>query len=291
MAEDTLHVIPHNEEWAVKREGNERVTSTHSDQGEAISNAKSLARDGDKIVVHSSDGTIREKFTFSDSNPTSENGRSTMSNEIQSKNVVSVGTRVSWGAIFAGAFVGMAVYFALTFLALAIGVTTIDHLHHKTFTISATVVSVFTCLVSLFVGGFVVSRTTVGENKAEALIYGLILWGVLFVIPIALTGASFGVGYGAFALNTDQPASQMLSVKKMSYGLELTDKQKQQYQQMVKESQNLIDEVSISTLGWIGFGTMALSILAAVAGAVVGAGPELVFKQIRDRRFQVEQAA
>ncbi len=30
------HVVPHNGEWAVRGEGNERVTSTHRTQQEAI---------------------------------------------------------------------------------------------------------------------------------------------------------------------------------------------------------------------------------------------------------------
>ncbi len=42
MAKDTLHVVPHDDSWAVKREGNERSSSTHSTQKEAIDAAREL---------------------------------------------------------------------------------------------------------------------------------------------------------------------------------------------------------------------------------------------------------
>jgi Uncharacterized protein conserved in bacteria (DUF2188) len=40
MAKSVLHVVPHNDTWAVKREGNERASSTHPTQKEAIEAAR-----------------------------------------------------------------------------------------------------------------------------------------------------------------------------------------------------------------------------------------------------------
>ena len=65
----------------------------------------------------------------------------------------------------------------------------------KTLTVGAGIVMVFITLVSLFVGGFVVARTTVGENKLESIIYGLLLWGVLLVFFLVMGGA-LGMGLG-----------------------------------------------------------------------------------------------
>src|SRR5215204_5340851 len=69
MAKSVLHVVPHNhEDWAVKREGNERASSTHATQKEAIEAARELAKELDDIVIHRPDGTIRERVTYYGSN-------------------------------------------------------------------------------------------------------------------------------------------------------------------------------------------------------------------------------
>ena len=38
------HVVPYKDGWAVRREGNKRITSKHRKQSTAIRKAKSLAR-------------------------------------------------------------------------------------------------------------------------------------------------------------------------------------------------------------------------------------------------------
>ncbi len=283
MATQTLHVVPNNSEWAVKRAGTEEPTSKHATQEEAIDAAEGTANEGDNIVIHNSDGTIRENRTHRDSH-------TDQGTKLAPRDVMSVGTRVSWSAVFAGAVVGMAVYITLIFLAVAIGITTLDYLHSKTFAIGATVVSIFSCLVSLFVGGFVVSRTTAGENKLEALVYGVILWAVLLVVPSILTGTGIGVGLAGLTATSDKSSSEMLSANTVADGLELSEQQKQKYQEMVQEARNAVEGTSTVTLAWGGFATMVLSVLAAVGGSIAGAGPELVIQQMRNRRMAIRKA-
>ncbi|EPL3847473.1 DUF2188 domain-containing protein [Klebsiella aerogenes] len=56
------HVVPHNGEWAVRGAGNERVTSTHRTQQEAIDAARSISRNqGSELVIHRPNGQIRDK--------------------------------------------------------------------------------------------------------------------------------------------------------------------------------------------------------------------------------------
>ena len=56
------HVVPHNGEWAVRGEGNERVTSTHRTQQEAIDAARSIAQNqGSELVIYRPNGQIRDK--------------------------------------------------------------------------------------------------------------------------------------------------------------------------------------------------------------------------------------
>lgn len=59
------HVVPYEKGWAVRREGNKRITSSHRRQDTAIRKAKQVAkkRQAD-VIIHRADGTIRERISF-----------------------------------------------------------------------------------------------------------------------------------------------------------------------------------------------------------------------------------
>lgn len=59
------HVVPHGDDWAVRGEGNSRVTSTHDTQGEAIERARDIAINQEsEVVIHRPDGTIRDRDSY-----------------------------------------------------------------------------------------------------------------------------------------------------------------------------------------------------------------------------------
>ena len=59
------HVVPHNNAWAVRGEGNGKVTSTHSTQREAIEQAKSIAQNQrSEMLIHGENGQIRERNSY-----------------------------------------------------------------------------------------------------------------------------------------------------------------------------------------------------------------------------------
>ena len=59
------HVVPYEDGWAVRREGNKRITSKHRKQSTAIRKAKSLARKHKaNLIIHRQDGTIRDRVDF-----------------------------------------------------------------------------------------------------------------------------------------------------------------------------------------------------------------------------------
>ncbi|MEP3211167.1 MAG: DUF2188 domain-containing protein [Maribacter sp.] len=61
------HVVPYQEGWAVRREGNKRVTSKHRKQSTAIRKAKSLAKKHKAdVVIHRASGGIRERISYAD---------------------------------------------------------------------------------------------------------------------------------------------------------------------------------------------------------------------------------
>jgi len=59
------HVVPYKEGWAVRREGNKRITSKHRRQDTAIRKAKRIAkkRKAD-VIIHRQDGTIRDRINY-----------------------------------------------------------------------------------------------------------------------------------------------------------------------------------------------------------------------------------
>lgn len=61
------HVVPLEEGWAVRREGNKRITSKHRKQSTAIRKAKSLARKYKAdVIIHRASGGIRERISYGD---------------------------------------------------------------------------------------------------------------------------------------------------------------------------------------------------------------------------------
>jgi len=59
------HVVPYEEGWAVRREGNKRITSKHRKQSTALRKAKSLARKHKAdVIIHRQNGTIRERISY-----------------------------------------------------------------------------------------------------------------------------------------------------------------------------------------------------------------------------------
>lgn len=61
------HVVPYKEGWAVRREGNKRITSKHRKQSTAIHKAKRLARKYKAdVIIHRSSGGIRDRISYDD---------------------------------------------------------------------------------------------------------------------------------------------------------------------------------------------------------------------------------
>lgn len=59
------HVVPRDDGWAVKGEGNKKDTSRHDTQGEAIKAARDIAiNQRGEVVIHGRDGKIRDKDSY-----------------------------------------------------------------------------------------------------------------------------------------------------------------------------------------------------------------------------------
>ncbi|WP_299339173.1 DUF2188 domain-containing protein [uncultured Psychroserpens sp.] len=59
------HVVPYQDGWAVRREGNKRITSKHRKQSTAINKAKVLAkRYKADVIIHRESGGIRDRISY-----------------------------------------------------------------------------------------------------------------------------------------------------------------------------------------------------------------------------------
>src|SRR5262245_7592515 len=65
MASERLHIVPHEQGWALKREGANKIESTHPTQKEAIDAGRTCAQQEEvDLVVHRQDGTFRNVLTY-----------------------------------------------------------------------------------------------------------------------------------------------------------------------------------------------------------------------------------
>src|ERR1035437_2686911 len=121
---------------------------------------------------------------------------------LQSSTPVSTWTtRVSWGSIFAAAFVVIAVQLALSALGVwgnfgLAKLTSIGALQS-----SATSVAIWigvSAVISLFVGGIVVSRLSNVHSVRSALWHGLVVWGISVTAMTVLStlGVAGMLGFG-----------------------------------------------------------------------------------------------
>lgn len=69
------HVLPRDEDWGVRGEGNSRDTSHHGTQRDAIDAAREIAQNQrTEVVIHGRDGRIRDADSYgNDPNPPKDN--------------------------------------------------------------------------------------------------------------------------------------------------------------------------------------------------------------------------
>ena len=59
------HVVPHPDGWAVKGAGNQRATSVHETQAEAMEAGREIAiNNSSELFIHNQQGRIRERNSY-----------------------------------------------------------------------------------------------------------------------------------------------------------------------------------------------------------------------------------
>jgi hypothetical protein len=148
--------------------------------------------------------------------------------------------RVSWGAIFAGAFDTLAVFLTLQILGAGIGASALDLTGSRTTSarslgIGAAIWWFITGLIALFIGGWVAGRLGWRWNRLDRALHGLTVWSVFYVAMflLTLTTLSALVGGGVSLLGSGVSAA----------GQAATTPQGQQALQQTMPSQGLSPQI------------------------------------------------
>jgi len=105
--------------------------------------------------------------------------------------------RVSWGAIIAGMVVAISVQMVLSLLGAGIGLSTIDPLRYSSpdassFGIGAGVWWAVSSIISLFAGGWVAGHLAGSAEKTDAMLHGLVTWGLAAIVTAYLLASAVG---------------------------------------------------------------------------------------------------
>jgi len=122
--------------------------------------------------------------------------------------------RMSWGAIFAGLFVTLAIFVTLQILGAGIGLSAVDLTGSRVTSgtslgIGAAVWWLIAGLISLFIGGWVAGRFASLPNKLDRALHGLTTWAFFYVVMfvLATTAMSALVGGGLSLLGKSASAA------------------------------------------------------------------------------------
>ena len=104
-------------------------------------------------------------------------------------------TRLSWGAIFGGTLVSLALWILFISLGLALGLTAVDASRPLGFSKGAGIGGglwiVITGFISLFVGGWVAARTAGPQDRTSGILHGAVLWGLSTVALVCAVWMGF----------------------------------------------------------------------------------------------------
>jgi hypothetical protein len=200
-------------------------------------------------------------------------------NVLRPEDVIPVRSRISWGAIFAGAFITMAVYLVLTLLGGSIGLSLGGNVRAENLATGAAIWAVATTVAALFIGGWVTSQVAVGENHVEAVVHGIVMWGLVLAMLLWLVANSVQAGFGAMIgmsnfVNTTnwQAAARQAGVPQAQIDQAQQAALRARGQATDEETQRAALQATATASWWTLFGIM-LSMVSAIVGALVGAGP------------------
>jgi hypothetical protein len=110
---------------------------------------------------------------------------------------------VSWGAIFAGLVVAIALQILLGLLGLGLGFTILDPTDPiggiRSWGIGTGIYVVLVQVLSLFAGGYIAARLSPALTHQSAMFHGLSIWALATIIMVWLGGTTVGLAVGGLS--------------------------------------------------------------------------------------------
>lgn len=104
--------------------------------------------------------------------------------------------RISWGAIFAGAFIALVVQLALGLLGLAIGLGAIDPATEANplsgIGVGSGIWLAISTIIALFAGGYVAARMAGLPRRPDGILHGLVAWSLVTFLSFYLMTSAVG---------------------------------------------------------------------------------------------------
>jgi len=213
---------------------------------------------------------------------------------VQAEDVIPVRSRISWAAIVAGSLLALAVWTLLVLLGSAIGLSIHDNVNGRSIAVGAVVWAILVTAGSLFLGGFVASQMTTGENKLEGALYGVLVWAVMSGVLMYLAAHNYGAGFsGIMAMansNTNTAPASGITWEDMARQSGVPQNEIDRMRASVPDATarsraaaNDQDRVDNNTkqAAWYSFLGTLVAMAAAAVGGYVGSGPTLRLFTVR----------
>lgn len=179
------------------------------------------------------------------------------------------GMKVSWGGILGGVLVALGVLVLLMALGVAVGITAVDpgSTDAAKLGTGAGVWAGVSLLLALFLGGFVSTRIGATYDSQTAFFAGFLMWvvSIVLVAYMAASGASSLTG-GAFQLFASAGPQAQEQAKATIQ--QKADELKQKAPDLQQKAQEAKPQATKAA--WITFGSLLLSLLAALIGSAAG---------------------
>ena len=180
--------------------------------------------------------------------------------------VVEYHDRVRWGPIFAGIVISISTQLLLSSLGTAVGTTlgATTGADPGPVSIGIGIWAIISLLLSLLIGGWIMSSTCGPMNKKTALLNGAILWATTLAVSAWLLASGVSGTFGVVAANAGEVLNQVqestgLSVPNPSAAPDVTASQ-------AKDA-----AAAAATTGWSFLIGSLLGLVASMIGASIGA--------------------
>ena len=215
---------------------------------------------------------------------------------VQAEDVIPVRSRISWAAVVAGSLLALATFFLLNLLGSAIGLSVNDNVSGRSLAIGAVVWAVLVTAGALFLGGFIASQLTTGENKVEGILYGLLVWAVVFGLLMFMAARTASAGLSAMvgmanSANTTAAANGATweeLARNSGVPQNEIDRVRATVPDATARANDPVNRQAIeenaTRAAWYSFLGTLVSMIAAALGGYVGAGPTLRLFTVRVRQ-------